>query len=197
MKPYYEASGITIYHGDCREILPTFATGEIPLTLTDPPYGVGFAHWDSAVPPMDWLVQCRRVSNCVVFTPGITHMMLYPPPSWTLCWARPASVQRNGLGGFNNWEPLFIYGAAKVDNDLMIMSHGGSEVDGHPCPKPEELMARVINKVGGDKVLDPFAGSGTTLVAAKNLGKQAIGIEINEQYCEIAAKRLSQEVFQF
>ena len=63
---------------------------------------------------------------------------------------------------------------------------------GHPTPKPEALMVKVVSMFGGDVLIDPFAGSGTTLVAAKRIGKRAIGIEVDEAYCEIAARRLSQ-----
>lgn len=70
------------------------------------------------------------------------------------------------------------------------------EIDGHPCPFPETLAARCIAAVTrpGEIALDPFMGSGSTLVAAKSLGRRAIGIEIEERYCEIAATRCSQEV---
>ena len=74
-----------------------------------------------------------------------------------------------------------------------------SDINGHPCPKPIEWMLKVVDlvSVDGDTIIDPFMGSGTTLRAAKDLGRKAIGIEIEEKYCEIAVKRLAQEVFSF
>jgi len=196
MTPYYERDGITIYHGDCRDILPTLPP--VDLVLTDPPYGVGKADWDALL-PLDWLILCRRISPIVAFTPGVTHMYSYPPPDWPLCWARPASVQRNGLGGFNNWEPILVYGKRVVAVDLFLKSHGGDDDNlaaKHDCPKPLSLMRWLTSALSdeGQTILDPFMGSGTTLRAAKDLGRKAIGIEIEERYCEIAVKRLAQEV---
>lgn len=197
MKPYYERDGIVIYHGDALEVLPTLERDSIDLVLTDPPYGVGLAEWDEKLVPMEWLTECRRVARTVAFTPGVTHMWKYPAPDWSFCWARPASVQRNGLGGFNHWELFLIYGRPKLLIDLVVLPHSGNtEQLDHPCPKPLPLLRSLVERLSdpGDIILDPFMGSGTTLRAAKDLGRKAIGIEIEERYCEVAAKRLSQEV---
>lgn len=195
MRPYYEHAGITIYHGDCLDVLP--GLGAVDLVVTDPPYGVGYAHWDSAVPPMTWLEWSRANARLVVFTPSNGSQYLYPPPTWTLCWARPGSVQRAFGGGFSHWEPILVYGDRNpYDVDCRVFPpNTGAGKTGHPCPKPTRLMTWLISGSGfSGTVLDPFAGSGTTLIAAKDLGRRAIGIEIEERYCEIAAKRLSQEV---
>lgn len=122
-----------------------------------------------------------------------------PPPAWTLCWARPGSIQRAGGGGFSHWEPILVYGKNPFDVDFKIFPANTMAGDlGHPCPKPLKLMTWLIegSKAEG-LILDPFMGSGTTLRAAKDLNRKAIGIEIEEKYCEIAALRMSQEVFNF
>lgn len=194
MKPYYDDGQAVIYHGDCREILPELPRAS--LIATDPPYGVGKAEWDSAVPDLLWLELARASANVVAFTSGVTHLFAYPQPDWLICWARPASVQRNGLGGFNNWEPILVYGKPKLGVDLLVLSHTGNESwINHPCPKPLKLMTWLIESLSETgPVVDPFMGSGTTLRAAKDLGRPSIGIDVEERYCEIAAKRLQQEV---
>lgn len=223
MKPYYheERSGITIYHGDCREILPGLA---FDVVVTDPPYGVNFAGKSTkhtaasgvgyslfddsqeyllsvVVPFFDALLaQGRRV----VLTPGLKNAWAYPRPTAMGTIFYP-SGSGNGRWGFTCSQPIFYYG-----NDPRLARGLGStpdsfwsteaaEVNGHPCPKPIGTMKWLVTKASlpGETVLDPFMGSGTTLRAAKDLGRKAIGIEIEEKYAEIAAKRLSQEVLDF
>jgi len=132
---------------------------------------------------------CRTVLFC-----GIRGLFDYPRPDWIMCWHRPASIQRCGsLLGFNNWEPILLYGVKAISNDVISVPNA-AEVQGHPTTKPLALMRSLLCRLPSISVLDPFMGSGTTLVAAKQLGRRAIGIEIEEKYCEIAAKRLSQEM---
>lgn len=193
--PYYEQDGITIYHGDCREILPHLP--KVDLVLTDPPYGVGYSTWDRTVPrPQDWLYQCINLAETVYVTPGNGQTVLYPHPTWTMAWFRPGSVQRCREGsGFSHWEPILVYGKHKASVDAkQIKAIPQPDAKGHPCPKPIELFKWLVYGVDAQSILDPFMGSGTTLVAAKQLGRKAIGIEIEEKYCEIAVKRLGQGV---
>lgn len=207
-KPFYERSGITIYHGDCRDILPQLADHSADLVLTDPPYGVGLqytsAYQDDRDNYAEWLAQAFaemvRVGALVMLTPGIRNLWLYPTPDWVLCWGKPGATGRSDLGGFNVWEPIVMYGKRRIYNDMKVIPFSGYAKEhpaaNHPCPKPLELMRWLVSE-GSDEgavVLDPFMGSGTTLRAAKDLGRKAIGIEIEERYCEIAAKRLAQEV---
>ena len=196
-EPYYSHAGVTIYHGDCREILPEIPSGSVDLVLTDPPYGVGFADWDtSVIDPTSWLDACRLLSDCVMVTTGNTNQYEYPRPDWTAAWFRPGSVQRAGGGGFSHWDPVLIYGRNRLPFDCKQIANRPQPVDGHPCPKPLDLFRWFVSEcsVSDDLILDPFMGSGTTLVAAKQLGRRAIGIEIEEKYCEIAVRRLAQEV---
>lgn len=200
MRPYYERGGITIFVGDALDILPTLETGSVDLVLTDPPYGLDFrgAAWDREIP--GWLEEARRVAKSVIFTTAPLTQWDYPRPDWVLCWARPASNSRSLLGGgFNHWTPIMVYGAPKFPVDLLSLHAIANATEpwiDHPSPKPIRLM-RWLMEYGsepGDLVIDPFMGSGTTLRAAKDLGRRCIGIEINEAYAEIAARRLAQEV---
>lgn len=200
--PYYERAGITLYCGDALDLMPKLAAEGIRpgITATDPPYGVGYAEWDHGIPPLLWLEIARAISEVVAFTPGNGRQHLYPPPIWTLAWARPGSIQVAASGKLSNWEPILVYGKRNtftVDLKTLPGNTGAAHFD-HPCPKPLALMAWIVNesKTSG-LVLDPFAGSGTTLRAAKDLGRPAIGIEISEDYCKVAVSRLGQEVLPF
>ena len=197
MKPYYEEAGITIYHGDCRKVLPTLP--KVDLVLTDPPYGMHKAAWDAEIVPVEsWLPLARELGPVVLFC-GVKGMYDYPRPDWVMGWMRPGSIQRNGaLRGFNNWEPMLTYGLQALENDVVVIPNF-PDVDSvdHPTPKPLKLILRLLVRLSGETILDPFMGSGTTLVAAKQLGRRAIGIEMEERYCEIAAKRLAQSVLDF
>jgi site-specific DNA-methyltransferase (adenine-specific) len=192
MTPYYDHDGITIYHGDCREILP--ALPKVDLVLTDPPYGMKKAEWDVLIPPSEWLPLACRLGPVALFT-GVRGLFDYPKPDWTLSWVRAGSLQRNGsFGGFNNWEPILFYGAGKIANDTFSVPNiPDDDAADHPVPKPLRLLLAMIGRLGPQVLLDPFLGSGTTLVACKRLGRRGIGIEIEEKYCEIAARRLEAE----
>lgn len=195
VKWYYSDDAVAIAHGDCRDILPTLEP--VDLVLTDPPYGMKKADWDMDIVPVDsWLPVARKLAPTVFFT-GVKGMYDYPRPDWVMAWFRLGSTQRNGaLRGFNNWEPILTYGLGSLQNDVISIPNF-PDVDGHPTPKPLKLITTVLARLPGDLILDPFMGSGTTLRAAKDLGRKAIGIEIEERYCEIAAKRMAQEVLPF
>lgn len=190
--------GITLIHGDCREILPLLP--KVDLVLTDPPYGVAYSTWDRAVPrPQDWLYQCFGLAKTIYVTPGNGQAVLYPHPTWTMAWFRPGSVQRVREGtGFSHWDPVLVYGKYSASVDArQIKAVAQPDAGDHPCPKPLELFTWLIGTTDAETVLDPFCGSGTTLRAAKNLGRRAIGIEVEEKYCELIQSRLRQEVLQF
>ena len=195
MKPYFtDSTGtITIFHGDCRELLPSL---KADVVVTDPPYGMRKAVWDEQIVPVDsWLPMCRFLPTAIFV--GVQGVYDYPKPTWIMSWVRKGSTQRNGaLRGFNNWEPILLYRVSSLTNDV-ISTPNLHEDFGHPTTKPLPLMRTLLSLMPGEIVLDPFMGSGTTLRAAKDLGRRAIGIEIEEKYCEIAAKRLAQEVLPF
>ena len=218
MRPYYEADGVTIYHGDCRDVLPV--VGEPDLVLTDPPYGLALRtdyrsrkrgalaacndyppiHGDSRPFDPSLLLAYHRV---VMF--GANHYAdrLPPSPSW-IVWDKVDGLPSKREIGFNDqadaelaWSNLG--GPVRVIAHRWMGSMKDSERDDsrvHPTQKPVVLMERIIraHTLVGDLVLDPYMGAGSTLLAAKNAQRRAIGIEIEERYCEIAAKRLSQGV---
>ncbi len=191
MKPYYEHAGITIYHGDCRDVLPSLEP--VPLTVTDPPY----PHYTE----LGWKIPCvasvlgplREWGTLVVFWPPNLHAPL-PQPQQEHIWNKPHVYG-------HHYEKVFVYGSTsgrcKVWREMAILpnyNHCKEEFTEHPTQKPMALMMAILAEYDGNTVLDPFMGSGTTLRAAKDLSRKAIGIEIEERYCEIAAERLSQEV---
>jgi|6_EtaG_2_1085325.scaffolds.fasta_scaffold00612_5 site-specific DNA-methyltransferase (adenine-specific) len=202
MRPYYEDDAVTIYHGDCREILPTL--GPVDLVLTDPPYGVGKAEWDNA--SWDWLPMAARASQVMGIMPGIANLLTLPFEVEGLFYRWMLSVRiinntTRGVMGFGNWIACAVYSREGVSvydqaQDATEVSINGQMPD-HPSPKPYDAMRWLVSRLPGEVVLDPFMGSGTTLRAAKDLGRKAIGIEIEERYCEIAAQRMSQSVLAF
>lgn len=208
MKPYYEHAGITIYHGDCREVLPQIEN--IAVIVADPPYGVGKDYGqikDSLDTFQDAvrLVISRNIP-AAIFVPVCRVQDLPVRPQWMAVWNK-----RYGASGliaypiYPHWEGIALYsisgdfsGNKGHRSDVFTFSPAVARGSGHPTPKPLDLMKELIGWMPATgTVCDPFMGSGTTLVACKNLNRPAIGIEIEERYCEIAAKRLSQEVMQF
>jgi DNA modification methylase len=198
MKPYYEQDGITIYHGDCREVLPSL---KADLLCSDPPYGIS-------------LKRAQIVGDDCEFDPamllGYKDIILWGANNFTrklpfggwLCWDKRCSVEADRMYG-SAFELAWCNDPSKFK--MFRCLHGGVvNADGpnvprvHPTQKPTELMHWCLGLYPKARmVLDPYMGSGTTLVAAKNLGRKAIGIELEERYCEIAANRLRQRVLEF
>lgn len=196
LTPYYEAAGIQIYRGDARDVLPALDAAD--LIATDPPYGVEYREqaWDKEIPEW-WLGLACRHAKVVAFTTAPLTVWDYPRPDWMACWARPASSARTPQAGFNHYSPVLIYGKHKLPVDLVSLhaiAHASPDWIDHPCPKPVALYKWLISGLlpNGGRVIDPFMGSGTTLEAAKACGCEAVGIEIEERYCAMAVKRLSQ-----
>ena len=246
MKPYYQHAGITIFLGDCREILPTL--GRVDCVIADPPYGETNLNWDSRI--HGWMNCCRLVTNSL-WCFGSLSLFMEMIQSGECCnwlkaqdvvwekhngssvhadrfrrvhelivqfysgdWAsvykspvmEPAAISRRVIRRSkpSHWSEIktgnyesFTGGPLLMRSVIFARScHGYAD---HPTQKPEEIIVPLLKysvPVGGT-VIDPFCGSGSTLSAARNIGRSAIGIEIEEKYCEIAAKRLSQEVLDF
>lgn len=210
MKPYYEHGGITIYHGDCREML--LGLSGIGSVLTDPPYGI--SHKSGGGTGGKWhnvRHQGHTVrGDNVPFDPSLILGLRVP----TIMWGANFFSNRLPGAGWLVWDKrpgieemkfnrsdaeLAFFSESKTVKTFRHLWHGlcrATEVGQHlhPTQKPVALMAWCLSFLDDDIILDPFMGSGPTLHAAKELGRKAIGIELEERYCEIAAKRLSQEV---
>jgi site-specific DNA-methyltransferase (adenine-specific) len=202
-KAHYRDDWVTIYHADCREMLPSFAPGSFDVAFADPPYGVGFDYGNSHADTWnhsDLIGELRRVAATVLVTPGIRNLWDWPRLTWAIAWAKPGSTRRSDLGGFNEWEPVLIYGKPRrMYHDLRLLPSVANLANGdtgdHPCPKPLTLLRWLLAETSmGGTVLDPFMGSGTTLRAAKDQALQAVGIDVDAHFCDIAARRMAQEV---
>jgi site-specific DNA-methyltransferase (adenine-specific) len=252
MTPYYSHAGITIYHGDCREIIPQLES--VNCTVTSPPYNQlgsripknptglwaksdGGGQWISDIHENGYAddvdEELYQSSQNEIFgtifavsAPDASlfynHQLrwrdgecLHPvrwfqPRGWNLrteiIWERAGGMMMNArmFCRFDERILWFVRGKTWKWNQecvgLGTVWRVPREQDKpHPVAYPLELPTRCISAttLPGDTVLDPYCGIGTTLIAAKNLMRYGIGIELEERYCEIAAKRLSQEVFDF
>jgi site-specific DNA-methyltransferase (adenine-specific) len=212
MTPYYADDFVTLYHGDCRQM--DLAALGADVIVTDPPYGIG---WDTRGRSRGGQDFPAMVGDRDAFDPafllalelptvvfGANHYAdrLPPSPSWLVWDKRPAmrsthqadcELAWSNLGG-----PARMFRFTWSGGHTEIYVNRGELANGkrryHPTQKPIALMTWVIGRCPKGTILDPFVGSGTTLLAAKRLGRHAIGIEIEERYCEMAARRCSQEV---
>jgi site-specific DNA-methyltransferase (adenine-specific) len=207
IEPYHQEDAGVIYCGDCRDILPLMP--KVDLVLTDPPYGVGLKYndFDDTDENVKELVSeviplCLNIGERVALTCGTRQQNYYPIPTWVLCWLNRAGSYCNPWG-FTCWQPILVYGkdpylTHKLGSRPDVIEHSEtSEKNNHPCPKPIRFWTKLLSRCSvlkTDIVLDPFLGSGTTAVAAKELGRKFIGIEISEEYCSIAKRRLRQGV---
>lgn len=258
MTPYYEHGGITIYHGDSREIASQLPASD--LVVTSPPYAEqrtygqkkGAFRWEHVVPRAlagvnlatdgQMLVNLglvHRDGEVITYWEPMIHTLrafgyrLFGWYPWDQGFGLPGDWQgrfapaHEWLFHFNkaSKRPNKIVpckssgrvssatGPRRTDGCTSRYSHAGAlvqthkipdsvvrvtremarNIGGHPAPYPVKFAEHIIGAFNGS-VLDPFMGGGTTLVAAHRLGRPAIGIELNEAYCEIAAKRLEQEV---
>ncbi len=224
-KPYYhdEAAGITIYHGDCRDILPLIEPGSVDLVLTDPPYGVSYrsnlrqirfdgitgddsfpVEWLAAIPrlckfrtALYWFAsdasidETREAVRSIGF--GLNRMLVWDKQAMTA----------GDLGDYGAQTEYVVFGTngpvklnGSRDGNLLSVPRVNPKVMAHPTEKPLPLLSYLIlrSTAPSELVLDPFLGSGPTLLAARDLGRKAIGIEIEEPYGERAVTRLQQSV---
>lgn len=213
MKPYYEDSFCKIFNCDCREILSNLEP--VDLVLTDPPYGINYqSSWktdktkwkqkiygDTQFPL--WIFDLFKPRNSMYIFCRWDNLFELPPPKSFIVWDKcvHSMGDLNGEWG-RQWEGCAFYPKEGHKfkyrpRDIIRSPRVSPESLLHPNEKPVTLLYSLINPNEGDIILDPFMGSGSTLRAAKDLGRKSIGIEIEERYCEISAKRLIQEVFKF
>lgn len=215
MSLYYQDDFVRLYHGDCltehREWL------EADVLVTDPPYGVAWksGQFSNAASPVEDTIagdQTVGARDEALAAWGkrpalVFGSWLMPRPAGTcnrLIWHK--AENKPGMRTqpwYSADEEIYQIGTGFVGKPTqnVIVTHdrrdgANGEVAkiGHPTPKPIGLMEALIAKCPPGTIADPFAGSGSTLVAAKALGRKAIGVELEERYCEIAARRLAQEV---
>lgn len=239
MKPYYESGGITIYYGDCLEILKSLPDDSVGAALTDPPWeltgealtihGAGVAPerqksktlkrgavgaWSPAP-----LLELQRVvsgdrfiltgykelaKTCEISDP-LRGVFVWHKPNGTPAVFYPAKIdvsyivwtgKKSALYGHQYWKSMvfsYSFPAAGCMASERYVDDTGKAI--HPCQGPVSLYLDLLRPLPAEQtVLDPFMGTGTTLRAAKDLGRKAIGIDVNERYCELAAKRMAQEV---
>lgn len=254
--PYYEADGITLFHGDCAKIVP--ALGEsFDMVFTSPPYNLAaspwptLGHWkpgDSAGGKSKWrngsdggggtayadhrdgmeweryvAWQKAVLADCWASLTGVgaiyynhkprvvgaqlwTPLELNPglPVRQIITWARAGGLNFNPTAYVSTYEWIIVFArehfrlkskAASGVGDLWRIAQ--ESANAHPAPFPVELPTRAIETAAPGSVLDPFAGSGTTLVAAKAAGIRAVGVELSREYCEMAVRRLAQAVLPF
>jgi site-specific DNA-methyltransferase (adenine-specific) len=247
IKPYYEEPGITIYCGDCMEIIPKLE--KVDMIFTDPPYGHNNNNGDlihnrekalgksiiscesrpiandgpEANVLVKWLFDsCKNIlkpEGCCCCCCGggggpdpqfarwslwmdkamnFKQMIVWDKGPMGMGWHYRRSYE-TVLVGYVGDKCKWYDETNKIENIIRYIPKIIPRIEDHPTPKPVELVKFFINlhTLHGETVLDPFMGSGTTLLAAKDLGRKAIGIEIEEKYCEIAVKRLMQEVLCF
>lgn len=215
MTPYYQDSAVTIYHGDCREILPTL--GKFDLLLTDPPYGIkrdkgmggggydGFgvgakrtpkvydASWDDEAPSREVFSLALGGAKTHIIWGGNYFTESLPQQCKWLVWDKEQTMPSYSDAelAWTSLDGVAVKMKRLSGNGLMAVEKERK----HPTQKPLDLMLWCIQLAGDvTTILDPWAGSCTTGRAAKDLGKKAVLIEREERYCEVGAKRMAQEV---
>lgn len=237
--PYYQDDAVTIYHGDCRDVLPTLTSTSVALVLTDPPYNISnrngrdgttvgqlkradgtarkvwkdFGEWDRDWEPGPFLAETMRLladgGSLVACTSefliadylasGLNHRCLLfwrkanPTPAFRQVYVRTVEMAVWQVKGSTGW----CFNGGGYEHQVWEGPAVANKQ--HPTQKPLGWMSHLVNmhSLSGGLVVDPHCGSGTTLRAAKDLGRRAVGIELDERYCEIAARRLSQGVLDF
>lgn len=214
MEPYYQADGITLFYGDATHVVPRLGT--FGLLLTDPPYGINHdrdkgassvgrrsnlgpakawdvKRWDKA-PPERWVLEMmvNRADHSIIW--GGNFMQLPPSPGW-LVW------DKDNTGDFADAELAWTNIDMPVRkltyrwNGMIQQDMKNKETKWHPAQKPLALMRWCIGHAAGTtSILDPYCGSGSTLIAARDLGIQAVGIESDKDYCDVVVERLKERV---
>ncbi len=211
--PYYADDMVTLFHGDCREIREWLAAD---VLVTDPPYGIG---WKRGVKAGRGDAGHSGIANDQDTSardaaldlwgkrPGLVFGSFYAPAPLfrhLLAYAKPpdSGVVGSTTGWRRDIEPIYVVGnwpprTARWSSVIRTSAPGAGDLAsrcGHPHAKPLDVMMRLVDACPAGVIADPFAGAGSTLVAARNLGRRAIGVELDERYCEIAARRLAQDV---
>ena len=210
-EPYYSDGLVTIYHADCRDVLPSINPDEVSLLLTDPPYGIDYQpvkeSWSKVegdTKPFD-PTPMLAYGRCVLWGANYYADRL-PPGGWVVWskaqdnrWVTASANHRSTaeVAWTNTSDKVHLYNCFWMGSPLYRTSERGSSL--HPTQKPAELMRWIVEKwtEPGDLVLDPYMGSGPVAQACHELGRRYIGIELVEDYCKVAVGRLSQQALDF
>ena len=198
-EPFYDRDGVTIYHGRCEDVLPHVNPASVGLLLTDPPYPNNAGWFDGDVLAARGSLASVAVDQAVVFwseldRPTVGALPLVAVHVW----------HRTNVNG-RPYEPLYHFAADGEKRRSNVWAHpavfygagpGCREYVGHPTQKPIALMRRIVEGYTqpGDLVLDPYMGSGPIAQACYELGRRYIGVECVQEHCEVAVKRLGQQV---
>lgn len=209
-EPYYADDQVTLYHGDCLEVAEW---SKADVLVTDPPYGINWSKGDNPKAhsaahsgisnDSDTDTRDSALSSWGEVRPGIVFgswRAAFPDRKQVLVWRKPvdAGVVGSVTGYRNDTELIFLIGSWPRRNSRwssVLETNTGTSAyrTGHPHAKPVGLLESLIEKAPPGVIADPFAGSGSTLIAAANQGRKAIGVELEERYCELIAKRLSNQ----
>lgn len=214
IKPYFDdGNGRVIYHGDSLEIIPTLDPSDYQLLLTDPPYGINYVGgnkngcglWKSRHDGIKIHGDDKPFDPTHLLDLKILHVVLWgannyadklPTSRGWIAWDKKPNLGSNDFGdgelAWTNADRVLRIFRHTWSGLIRASQHGQRSL--HPTEKPVCLLRWCIELMGSpDSILDPYTGSGTALLAAKQMGKRCVGIEIEEKYCEIAARRLDQE----
>lgn len=216
MRPYYEHGGITIYHADCRDVLSALPPAD--LVLTDPPYGIGisdknlgvgrttgiasskmvYGPWDKGRIDRATMILVLASGREAIVWGGNYYADYLPPSQGWLVWDKRGGLPTRSFAdvelAWTSYDRASRLWTSKWDG---FIREDNERRNGHPTQKPLGLFQWCLDSTEARTIIDPFMGGGTTLHAAKNLNRKAIGIDDTEAYCEIAANRLSQNVLDF
>ena len=188
-------SKIELHLGDCLEFMKTLPDKSVDVVITDPPYGIKKAEWDTAF-PTEWYQDAKRIADTTGIISGSAQLKISVPLVGDDFVEVIAGRNLNGMTfspiGFGNWLACVVAGKKPKAGITFFEFAVRGEMPDHPSPKPIEYMKKLIMRMtdDGDTVFDPFMGSGTTGVACVQTGRNFIGCEIDPEYFKIAEKRI-------
>jgi len=187
---------VTLYNGDCLDVMATLEAGSVDAVITDPPYGCNKAEWDNEFPTA-WYDACKRLSVMIAIITGSVGLRDTIPLVGDDFIDVIAAWNMNGMTrsniGFGNWLAVVIACSKPRQGQNVLKFTTSDKVTGHPTIKQVEFMVDLVERLSSeeDTILDPFMGSGTTGVACVETGRNFIGIEIDADYFAIAQRRIA------